>query len=260
VDTLPGRQCRGRLLFNNLHAYHRAPLRLCLDKQPQRLIVTERRRTHGFTAHAHRSDPEGQITMTTGNRAASGRPVEDDVSELVIGAREGDQIAWGHLVDRYARLVYAVALRCRLTHADAADVSQTVWLRLAENLHRINDPSRVGAWLVTTTKRECLALIKARSRYEPMDVSTMTLVDPSAGPDEIIARAESITEVAAAFALLTERCRELLRRLVIESESYQQIAADLEMPIGSIGPTRIRCLSLLRRHLEEAPTHEKQPY
>ena len=197
--------------------------------------------------------------MTSGHTAAPSRPAEDDVTELVLAARGGDQEAWVLLVYRYARLVYAVALRCRLSHADAADVSQTVWLRLAENLTRINEPSRVGAWLVTTTKRECLALIKARARYEPMDVSAVTLVDTSDGPQEVLERAESITEVAAAFALLTERCRELLRRLVVESESYQQISLDLQMPIGSIGPTRIRCLSLLRRHLEEATTRERAP-
>ena len=89
-----------------------------------------------------------------------------DLTSIVERARDGDPQAWNELVTRFARLVYAVALRCRLSHADAADVSQTVWLRLAENLGRIHDPERVGAWLVTTTKRECLALIRARSRYE----------------------------------------------------------------------------------------------
>ena len=135
--------------------------------------------------------------MTSGHTAAPSRPAEDDVTELVLAARGGDQEAWVLLVDRYARLVYAVALRCRLSHADAADVSQTVWLRLAENLTRINEPSRVGAWLVTTTRPDCLALIQARARYAPMDASAVT--------------------------------------------------------------TRIRCLSLLRRHLEEATTRERAP-
>lgn len=176
----------------------------------------------------------------------------DDVTDLVLAAREGDEAAWSALVDRYARLVYAVAIRCRLSSTDAADVSQTVWLRLAENLGRLHEPSRVGAWLVTTTKRECLALIRARARYEPVDVTEMQIVDTGAGPVDQVTRQETILEVAGAFALLTERCRELLRRLVVESESYQQISADLQMPIGSIGPTRIRCLASLKRHLEEA--------
>ncbi len=177
----------------------------------------------------------------------------DDVVAIVLAARDGDREAWTTLVDRYARLVYAVALRCRLSHPDAADVSQTVWLRLAENLHRLHDPARVGAWLVTTTKRESLALIRTRARYEPVDVSLLDLADEvGPGPADTVVRRETITEVAAAFALLTERCRELLRRLVVESESYQQISADLAMPVGSIGPTRIRCLATLRRHLEEA--------
>lgn len=182
------------------------------------------------------------------------RPSDDDVAALVLGARDGDAQSWNALVDRYARLVFAVALRCRLSHSEAADVSQTVWLRLAENLDRINDPARVGAWLVTTTKRETLALIRARQRYEPMDMSVVVLEDAADGPEVVAERLETVTEVAEAFALLTERCRELLRRLVIESESYQDISVDLHMPIGSIGPTRIRCLAALRKHLEEA-TH-----
>lgn len=176
----------------------------------------------------------------------------DDVTDLVLAARDGDQDAWCALVERYSRLVYAVALRCRLSSTDAADVSQTVWLRLAENLGRLHEPARVGAWLVTTTKRECLALIRARARYEPVDITELSLPDSADGPADRVARQETILEVAGAFALLTERCRELLRRLVVESETYQQISADLAMPIGSIGPTRIRCLSALKRHLEEA--------
>ncbi|MEI2777945.1 MAG: sigma-70 family RNA polymerase sigma factor [Tetrasphaera sp.] len=190
--------------------------------------------------------------MSDGPQPRSNRPVDDEVSHLVLAARDGDPEAWRELVDRFARLVYAVAVRCRLTPADAADVSQTAWLRLAENLHRINDPSRVGAWLVTTTKRESLALIKARARYEPVDVQVIDVVDERDGPADQVSRSETITEVATAFALLTERCRELLRRLVVESQNYQQISAEMEMPVGSIGPTRIRCLASLRRHLEEA--------
>ncbi|MFN8099744.1 MAG: sigma-70 family RNA polymerase sigma factor [Dermatophilaceae bacterium] len=183
----------------------------------------------------------------------TGRAGDDEVVALVLAARDGDGQAWNTLVDRFARLVYAVALRCRLSHHDAADVSQTVWLRLAENLHRLHDPARVGAWLVTTTKRESLALIRSRARYEPIDVTLLDLEDDAGmGPADALVRQETITEVAEAFALLSERCRELLRRLVVESESYQQISTDLAMPVGSIGPTRIRCLATLRRHLEEA--------
>lgn len=190
--------------------------------------------------------------MGNGPQPTPAPPDEDDVGDLVRAARAGDAHAWDALVTRFARLVYAVALRCRLDPADAADVSQTVWLRLAENLHRINEPSRVGAWLVTTTKRESIALLKARARYEPMDVQALDVVDQRDGPADQVTRSETITEVARAFALLTERCRELLRRLVVDSQHYQQISAEMAMPIGSIGPTRIRCLASLRRHLEEA--------
>lgn len=176
----------------------------------------------------------------------------DDVSALVLGARAGNADAWNALVERFARLVFATCVGYRLSGSDAADVSQTVWLRLAEHLHRIEHPERVGGWLVTTARRECLALLRARTRFEPL-ASDDTLVDAEPQPLDVITREESITEVAVAFARLTERCRELLRRVVCDPDaSYLSIASELSMPVGSIGPTRSRCLAKLRRYLEEA--------
>lgn len=175
----------------------------------------------------------------------------DDVSALVLAARAGDPQAWNALVERFGRLVFATCVGYRLSQSDAADVSQTVWLRLAEHLHRIEHPERVGGWLVTTARRECLALLRARTRFEPL-ATEATLTDPHPEPIEVVTRAESITEVAVAFARLTERCRELLRRVVCDPDaSYLVIASEMAMPIGSIGPTRSRCLAKLRRYLEE---------
>lgn len=175
----------------------------------------------------------------------------DDVSALVLGARAGDAQAWSALVERFARLVFATCLGYRLSQTDAADVSQTVWLRLAEHLNRIEHPERVGGWLVTTARRECLALLKARHRFEPL-AADAALSDTRPEPIEVITREESIAEVAVAFARLTQRCRELLRRVVCDPDaSYLVVASELHMPVGSIGPTRSRCLAKLRRYLEE---------
>lgn len=176
---------------------------------------------------------------------------QDDVSAqvatLVLAARDGDQAAWAALVDRFGRLVYGVSRGYRLSPTDASDISQTVWLRLAENLHRIEHPERVGGWLVTTTRRECLALLRARARFEPLDLEYETTASTAPGPADETLRRETIAEVAAAFATISERCQELLRRLVCNPETtYQELTASLGIPIGSIGPTRMRCLTKLR--------------
>ena len=147
--------------------------------------------------------------------------VDEALTATVLAARAGDQAAWCRLVEEFGRLVYAVCRGFRLSATDAADVSQTVWLRLAENLHRIENPTRMGAWLATTTKRECMALLRARARFEPFDVSLLQMADARPGPEDDTISQESIGEVAAAFARISSRCRELLRRLVCGStKSY----------------------------------------
>jgi len=179
----------------------------------------------------------------------------DDVTELVQRAGAGDGAAWSTLVDRFAPLVFAVSRGFRLSPADASDVSQTVWLRLAENIDRLSQPERVGAWLVTTAKRECLAHQRARARFEPIDVDLDLRESPGHpdGPEATAVRHESVNEVAEAFALLTQRCRELLRRVVADrTESYKEISVALGMPVGAIGPTRSRCLEQLKQHLAGA--------
>lgn len=176
--------------------------------------------------------------------------ISAQIATLVLAARAGDQNAWTTLVDRFGRLVYGVCRGYRLSPADSADVSQTVWLRLAENLHRLEHPERVGAWLVTTTRRECVAVLRVRSRFEPLDVEYDATPSTAPGPAEEALRRETIAEVAAAFATIGERCQELLRRLVCNPETtYQELTATLGIPIGSIGPTRMRCLTKLRNAL-----------
>ena len=98
--------------------------------------------------------------------------VDDDPSALIAAASAGSRAAWDTLVDRYGRLIFTVCRNFDLGAADAADVSQTVWLRLAEHLDRLEQPDRVGAWLVTTARRECLALFRSRARFDPGELDT----------------------------------------------------------------------------------------
>jgi RNA polymerase sigma factor (sigma-70 family) len=171
------------------------------------------------------------------------------VPELVHAARTGDADAWNELVDRFLPMVAGVIGRLRLSPADAADVNQTVWLRLVEHLDDLRDPRALPGWLATTAHREGLRTIDARRRT--------VSVDPQAGAlDEIPHEAEIDTLVLAeeraqalrdGLAELPAPRRELLELLVADPPvSYEEISKRLGIPIGSIGPTRARALAQLR--------------
>jgi RNA polymerase sigma factor (sigma-70 family) len=173
-----------------------------------------------------------------------------DVSELVGAAARGDQRAWEGLVDRFGGLVWSVARAYGLSEADAADVAQTAWLRLVENLHRVRDAQRVGAWLAATTRHEALRILRVAGRQLPVgDDAELELPDSvEATPESLALAAEQRGILWQAFATLPPACQRLLRVLMADPPpSYQEVAAALDMPIGSIGPTRGRCLDRLRR-------------
>jgi len=176
------------------------------------------------------------------------------VTELVRAAGAGDRAAWDALVARYAGLVWAVARGHRLHGEDAADVFQTTWLRLVEQLPRIREPERVGAWLATTARRECLRVLGRSSRATATQQEVLEAVpDDAPGFDEGLVRAEQHEALWHHLQTSSDRCRRLLRVLVADPPlSYTEVAEVLDMPIGSIGPTRRRCLEQLRRRLEEA--------
>jgi RNA polymerase sigma factor (sigma-70 family) len=148
-------------------------------------------------------------------------------------------------------MLRAVARRHRLSDADTADVAQTTWLRLAENLHRLQDPSRVGAWLATTARRECLRTLRASARELPESEPPEPTVRDILSIDRAVLQAERDTELWSAFRRLPARDQALLRMLVADPQpSYEDIGDALEMPIGSIGPTRGRALDRLRLELD----------
>ncbi len=171
------------------------------------------------------------------------------VATLVDAAAQGDQDAWNALVDRFASLVWAVARGYRLNAADAADVSQTTWLRLVEHLHRIEQPERVGAWLVTTARRESLRVLRIGGRQIPRGDDLEVLADPAPSPtlDHDLLAAERDDLVAQLIEKLPPRSQLLLRLLNADSPlSYREVSEVMSMPIGSIGPTRARALEQLR--------------
>lgn len=171
----------------------------------------------------------------------------DDTEALVLRAAAGSHTAWNQLVDRHIGWMWATARSYRLSEADAGDAVQTTWLRLLENVDRINDPQRVGAWLGTTLRRECLRLIAHGKRVLP---SEPTVLDrPAQGTEtwvDLVAEEERQV-LHRAIQTLPRRWRELMLMLMEDpTPSYEEVSQRLGMPIGSIGPTRGRCLDRLR--------------
>jgi RNA polymerase sigma factor (sigma-70 family) len=166
-------------------------------------------------------------------------------------AAAGNAEAWSELVEQFEGMLWAIARGHRLCHADAADVVQTTWLRLAENLGRLREPARVGPWLATTARRECLKTLRASTRERPDAEPPEALNTPSPPVDGALLDAERDAALRAALQQLPSRDQALLLMLVTDSPpSYAEIGAALRMPIGSIGPTRGRALARLRGELE----------
>lgn len=169
---------------------------------------------------------------------------------LVSAARHGDPSAWQVLVDRHDRLILAVCRAHRLSPHDVEDVRQTTWLRAIEHLVRVQDPERIGAWLATVARRECLRVLRQAARMRPSDDDELLQSRPHdvPGPDEQVLASERCAAVRVSVTSLAERDRTLLARLYAEDQSsYAEIGRQLQMPIGSIGPTRGRVLERLRR-------------
>jgi RNA polymerase sigma factor (sigma-70 family) len=166
-------------------------------------------------------------------------------------ARTGDPDAWSEIVRSFEDMLRAVVRGHRLSSADAADVVQTTWLRLAENIDRLQDPARVGAWLATTARRECLRIRRKLARELPAENPPEPRRGGVAPVDRRLLQADRNAALWSAFARLCPRDQRLLRMLTADPQpSYEQIGKALAMPIGSIGPTRGRALQRLRRRLE----------
>ncbi|MGH3329374.1 MAG: RNA polymerase sigma factor [Streptomycetales bacterium] len=170
---------------------------------------------------------------------------------LVRAAATGDEKAWDVLVDRYAGLVWSVIRAHRLRADDAADVSQTTWLRLAEHLDRLREPNRVGGWLAVTARHECLRVLRSAVRVIP-DADIEQHQSPGSGvsPEQVVLSRELSTRLCAALQRVSARCQLLLRTIAARPDlSYADLSMLLAIPVGSIGPTRARCIERLRHEL-----------
>jgi RNA polymerase sigma factor (sigma-70 family) len=172
-----------------------------------------------------------------------------DIGWLVRRAADGDLAAWERLVDQYNRLVWSITVEFKLAESDAADVVQTTWLRLLEHIDRIQYPDRVGSWLASTARNECLRSLAAGKRIVLTHVEEVLSGVVASGPevDERLLADERAEVIRDALSQLPRRWQRLLELLMADPPTpYAAISSELGLPVGSIGPTRGRCLAQLR--------------
>ncbi|NUO36253.1 MAG: sigma-70 family RNA polymerase sigma factor [Dermatophilaceae bacterium] len=173
-----------------------------------------------------------------------------ELTELLARASRGDADAWNALVDRFSSLLWAVARGHRLGQEDAADVVQNTWLKLLDHLDDIAQPEALAGWLATTARYECLALLRKKGREHLVrddDLATNVVDGQVRELDASLLDDERDSQLWACFGRLSERCQVLLRALMASDRpNYKAIAEALGMSVGSIGPTRMRCLDKLR--------------
>ena len=172
--------------------------------------------------------------------------------DLIRACRSGDGRAWERLLDKYERLVFSISLNYGLTTDDAADVTQITFTILLQNLNTLPDEIRLSAWLATVARRHTWRLL-ARNRREAVNPEEdLAGTETLGGIVDNRERWELVEWLNHGLSLLDERCRQLLLALYFDAEqpSYAQIADGLKLPVGSIGPTRARCLEQMKRNLQ----------
>jgi RNA polymerase sigma factor (sigma-70 family) len=176
----------------------------------------------------------------------------EDAAGLVVRCRSGDALAWTEIVERFGPLVWAVARRSGLTPDDEADVFQNTWSAAFEELPRLRDPAAFPAWIGSVARHQAMRMrrgygIARRSMaYVAREDVDVTL------PDDALAALEEQRKVSAAVERIGRRCAELLRALYYEDPqpAYAELSRRLKMPIGSLGPTRARCLEKLEKEID----------
>lgn len=203
--------------------------------------------------------------MTTATSGCTPTGATGNVVDLLARASDGDPAAWEELVRRYSSLVLATVRSFRLQDADALDAAQTTWLRLAENAHRVLWPERLGGWLTTTARNECLRILRqAKPTPDLIETVADTVADPSVGPEQRAIEADAARTLWNLVEELSPRQRTLLRALFTDHpQPYSEVARAAGIPPGAIGPTRKRALRQLRDRLNEhglgqRPAHDNR--
>lgn len=178
-------------------------------------------------------------------------------NDLLRACRNGDAAAWQQIVTQYERLVYSIPLRMGLSRDDAADIFQLTFAALMNSLEAIRDEAKLGGWLATVARRHSWRLIREGKTQTHIDDESEETLSQSAsilgyGDSERIQEWEVSQWVGQSLDKLQDRCRELLRQLYFSTNepAYTDIARQLGIPIGSIGPTQARCLERLRELME----------
>lgn len=175
--------------------------------------------------------------------------VDVTAGELVVRAREGDAAAWNALVERYTPMLWSIARARGLGGPAAEDAVQATWLRLVQRIDALWEPESVGAWLATVCRNECRSLFDSPFAPPPPRPPEDD-ADPAPGPESRSIDRDRLERLAAALRAMPERCRTMLRMLAV-SATYTEVSAALDLPVGSVGPIRARCLRRLRGSLDE---------
>jgi RNA polymerase sigma factor (sigma-70 family) len=197
---------------------------------------------------------EARVTTERSATGRTERPAEVWTQAAAAFERwaAGDRVALDDLVRVMTPVLWQVVRAYRLPAEVAEDAVQTTWLALVRSRSAVQDPAAVGAWLTTTARREAWKLAKASGRALPVEDDELARRLPdAASPESEVVRRDGEDRLWEAVDRLSERCRQLLRIVAFEHRpDYTRIATDLEMPVGSIGPTRGRCLQKLRALLD----------
>lgn len=194
------------------------------------------------------------------SRAAGG--LADEAAEAFDAYRRGDEQRMGELVDLLTPLLWHVARGAGATHQGAQDAVQTTWLKLVDKADTVRDPQAVLGWLITTLRRTVISSARA-DRDIVLDTTAPEHDRPDDRPDPAtVAELDERQQLLwAQVRRLDERCQYLLRVIAFARRpDYSSIADHLDMPIGSIGPTRGRCLNKLRRLLRADARWEGQSH
>jgi RNA polymerase sigma factor (sigma-70 family) len=212
-------------------------------------IATSPRRQRGAAANPRPRMRVRSHDQTIPRRNGTGLAGEQ-LTELVSAAAAGDALAWDQLVGEFSGLVRSIARWHRLSDADAADAAQATWLLLFEHLSCIKEPTRIGAWLATTTRRECLRVLRRSQRDVCIGDEEEYGESAEAPADSVLLAAERNLALRRCFSRLRPTDQQLLALLIADEEpSYAEISMALSIPVGSIGPTRARALDRLRTEL-----------
>ncbi len=179
--------------------------------------------------------------------------------QLVVACRDGNETAWELIVYKYQNLIFSVPRRAGLDRDAASDVLQEVFKTLFEKLDSLEQPQFLRAWLTTTARHKTIHYIQKEKRgkiqplFDEENEINYEIPDRAPLPDEVLVRLEKENQVELALSKIDDRCRRLLTMLYFETEQipYQQISETLDLPLGSIGPTRARCLKKLLKFLPE---------